>query len=183
MCQSTGGSPDGSGMSREAHVPFYEGLGVQFPRPTHRFCLSFRSIREQPRGGVASTDPAARASDAALHVAGASAAVRLGARHRPDSLPGGPTSAAGGASPCAANTGLRRMGGGDVCLPIRRSGVRHPATAMRSARQLDTVSLAATVDRDEQLIKVPRVALLTESLPEPSCVSAPERTPDSSAST
>ena len=23
-------------MSREAHVPFYEGLGVQFPRPTHR---------------------------------------------------------------------------------------------------------------------------------------------------
>ena len=36
MCQPTGGSPDGSGMSREAHVPFYEGLGVQFPRPTHR---------------------------------------------------------------------------------------------------------------------------------------------------
>ena len=24
-------------MSREVHVPFYEGLGVQFPRPTHRF--------------------------------------------------------------------------------------------------------------------------------------------------
>ena len=24
-------------MSREVHVPFYERLGVQFPRPTHRF--------------------------------------------------------------------------------------------------------------------------------------------------
>ena len=29
-------------MSREVHVPFYERLGVQFPRPTHRFALSFR---------------------------------------------------------------------------------------------------------------------------------------------
>ena len=46
MCQSTGGSPDGSGMSREAHVPFYEGLGVQFPRPTHRFALSFRDVED-----------------------------------------------------------------------------------------------------------------------------------------
>ena len=46
MCQSTGGSPDGSGMSREAHVPFYEGLRVQFPRPTHRFCLSFRDTED-----------------------------------------------------------------------------------------------------------------------------------------
>jgi RNA-directed DNA polymerase len=26
---------DGSRMSREVHVRFYEGLGVQFPRPTH----------------------------------------------------------------------------------------------------------------------------------------------------
>ena len=33
-------------MSREAHVPFYEGLGVQFPRPTHRFALSFRDVEE-----------------------------------------------------------------------------------------------------------------------------------------
>ena len=33
-------------MSREAHVPFYEGLGVQFPRPTHRFCLSFRDVED-----------------------------------------------------------------------------------------------------------------------------------------
>ena len=46
MCQPTGGSPDGSGMSREVHVPFYEGLGVQFPRPTHRFCLSFRDVED-----------------------------------------------------------------------------------------------------------------------------------------
>ena len=33
-------------MSREAHVPFYEGLGVQFPRPTHRFSLSFRDVED-----------------------------------------------------------------------------------------------------------------------------------------
>ena len=39
-------SPDGSGMSREVHVPFYERLGVQFPRPTHRFCLSFHDAED-----------------------------------------------------------------------------------------------------------------------------------------
>ena len=33
-------------MSREAHVPFYERLGVQFPRPTHRFALSFRDVED-----------------------------------------------------------------------------------------------------------------------------------------
>ena len=33
-------------MSREAHVPFYEGLGVQFPRPTHRFGVSFRDVED-----------------------------------------------------------------------------------------------------------------------------------------
>ena len=37
-------SPEGSGMSREVHVPFYERLGVQFPRPTHRFSLSFWDV-------------------------------------------------------------------------------------------------------------------------------------------
>ena len=39
-------SPDGSGMSREVHVPFYERLGVQFPRPTHRFGVSFRGVED-----------------------------------------------------------------------------------------------------------------------------------------
>ena len=39
-------SPDGSGMSREVHVPFYERLGVQFPRPTHRFGVSFRDVED-----------------------------------------------------------------------------------------------------------------------------------------
>ena len=33
-------------MSREVHVPFYERLGVQFPRPTHRFALSFRDVED-----------------------------------------------------------------------------------------------------------------------------------------
>ena len=33
-------------MSREVHVPFYERLGVQFPRPTHRFSLSFRDAED-----------------------------------------------------------------------------------------------------------------------------------------
>ena len=39
-------SPEGSGMSLEVHVPFYERLGVQFPRPTHRFCLSCRDVED-----------------------------------------------------------------------------------------------------------------------------------------
>ena len=33
-------------MSREVHVPFHERLGVQFPRPTHRFSLSFRDVED-----------------------------------------------------------------------------------------------------------------------------------------
>ena len=33
-------------MSREVHVPFYERLGVQFPRPTHRFGVSFRNVED-----------------------------------------------------------------------------------------------------------------------------------------
>ena len=33
-------------MSREVHVPFYERLGVQFPRPTHRLALSFRDVED-----------------------------------------------------------------------------------------------------------------------------------------
>ena len=33
-------------MNREVHVPFYEGLGVRFPRPTHRFGLSFRDVED-----------------------------------------------------------------------------------------------------------------------------------------
>ena len=33
-------------MSREAHVPFCERLGVQLPRPTHRFNLSHRDIED-----------------------------------------------------------------------------------------------------------------------------------------
>ena len=33
-------------MSREAHVPFCERLGVQLPRPTHRFNLSQRDIED-----------------------------------------------------------------------------------------------------------------------------------------
>ncbi|UYM15571.1 hypothetical protein [Endozoicomonas euniceicola] len=31
-----GSLPDGSGMSREAHVPFYEGLAGKFRRSTHQ---------------------------------------------------------------------------------------------------------------------------------------------------
>ena len=33
-------------MSREAHVPFCERLGVQFPRPTQRLNLSHRDIED-----------------------------------------------------------------------------------------------------------------------------------------
>ena len=36
-------------MSREVHVPFYERLEVQFPRPTHRFGLSFRDAEDLRR--------------------------------------------------------------------------------------------------------------------------------------
>ena len=34
-------------MSREVHVPFYERLGVQFPRPTHRFGVSVRDVEDR----------------------------------------------------------------------------------------------------------------------------------------
>ena len=34
-------------MSREVHVPFYERLGVQFPRPTHRAIGGIRGLPRQ----------------------------------------------------------------------------------------------------------------------------------------
>ena len=42
---------DGSGMSREAHVPFCEGLGVRFPRATHliTLCRTERDAKEALR--------------------------------------------------------------------------------------------------------------------------------------
>ena len=229
-------------MSREVHVPFYERLGVQFPRPTHRFGVSFRDvedllaqrgltvsyeairlwcitfgaayarrltrrqgrlgdtwhldevfvtiqgtaalflvrrrsrwrrpryprpvasrlpgghtlfsqaiegprasaraighrqaaqrqgcapsgyavrrpshgpIREQPRRGVASTDATARATDAAVQIRCARAAVSLGPRTRAESLPSRATSTSVGAPALASDAGVRRMGCGDVCL-------------------------------------------------------------------
>ena len=33
-------------MSREVHIPFYERLGVQFLRPTHRFGVSVRDVED-----------------------------------------------------------------------------------------------------------------------------------------
>lgn len=45
-------SPDGSGVSREAHAPFCERLGVRFPRPTcHRlhWCLDVQFCDDYAR--------------------------------------------------------------------------------------------------------------------------------------
>ena len=56
----------------------------------------YGSVCEQPRGSLPPTDATTGASDAALQV--------------------GRPSAARDASPSTAHTGLRRMGGGDVCL-------------------------------------------------------------------
>ena len=74
------------------------------------------AVREQPRGGLASTDAATRATDAPVQIRWARAAVSLGIRTRTESLPGRSTSTAVGAPPIAADAGVRRMGCGDVCL-------------------------------------------------------------------
>ena len=74
------------------------------------------AVREQPSGGLASTDAATRATDAPVQIRGARAAVSLGTRTRTESLPGRPPSTAVGAPPIASDAGVRRMGCGDVCL-------------------------------------------------------------------
>jgi hypothetical protein len=39
---------DGSGVNREVHAPFCEGLGVRFPRPTHH--ETFNTLKNQGYG-------------------------------------------------------------------------------------------------------------------------------------
>ena len=50
-------------MSREVHVPFYERLGVQFPRPTHRFCSGFPDIEALLAERGQSPSPTRRSDD------------------------------------------------------------------------------------------------------------------------
>ena len=105
--------------------------GYRFPREiiSHavwlydRFGLSFRDVedlleRKQSSRGLASTDPPAGAPDASVQVGRPFTTLRIGARRRPESLPGRPTSAAVGSPPAVAKAGVPRVGYGDVRLLI-----------------------------------------------------------------
>ena len=90
-------------------------------RAAHRAVMPSRRpshgpIREQSRRGFASTDAAARTTDAPVQNRCARAAVSLGPRTRAESLPSRATSTSVGAPPLASDAGVRRMGCGDVCL-------------------------------------------------------------------
>ena len=59
----------------------------------------YPAVRKQPSGGLASTDSSARAADARVQVGRPSATVRIGARRRPESVPGRPPPAPGSSPP------------------------------------------------------------------------------------
>ena len=65
---------------------------------------------------------------------------------RTESVSGRPTFTALGSSPFASNTGVRRVGCGDVCLLIEMTGVRHPPTVMSSVRQPDSARTRSAMD-------------------------------------
>ena len=60
---------------------------------------STQSVRKQSRGSLASINPPAGAADAQVQVGRPSATVRLGARRRPESLPGRTSPAPGNSPP------------------------------------------------------------------------------------
>ena len=74
------------------------------------------TVREQPSGGVASTDATTRGPDATVQVCGTRATLLVGARPGAESVWSRATFTAGRSSPPASNAGVRRMGCGDVCL-------------------------------------------------------------------
>ncbi len=54
---------DGSGVSREAPAPFWEGLRVKFPRPTHQEPVAQHGHRER----VLTSAMISRAAEGRLH--------------------------------------------------------------------------------------------------------------------
>ena len=77
---------------------------------------SVATVREQPSRGLTSTDTATRGPDATVQIRRARATFLIGARSRAESVSGRSTPAAGGSLPPASNTGVRRMGCGDLRL-------------------------------------------------------------------
>jgi hypothetical protein len=74
-------------------------------------------VREQPGRSLSPTDPGA--SDAPVQICGPRATVSLGARPHPESLSCRPPPPAGRPSSALANTGLRCLARGDVCLKLK----------------------------------------------------------------
>ena len=94
----------------------------------------YGTVREQPRGGLAPTDPPARAPDAPLHIGRPSTTLRIGARRRTESVPGGPTSATGRPPPVVEKTGVSGLECSDLrLLNERRRSVSRPSTALASS--------------------------------------------------
>ena len=100
--------------TRPVAAPRRHGQAAQLlsgPQDRHAVRESqFPAIREQPSGGLASTDAATRAPDAPVHVCRACATVSLGTRTRTESLPGRSTSTASCSPPLAENALVPRLG-------------------------------------------------------------------------
>jgi len=89
------------------------------------------TVRKQSSGGLASTDPSARAPDAPLQVSRPSATLRVRARRRAESLPGRPTPATVGSPTLAPHAGVRRMG----CSDVRLLNARRRSTSKGRTRR------------------------------------------------
>ena len=81
------------------------------------------SVCEQPRRSLAPTHTPTGTPDAAVQVSRPSATLRVGAWRGAESLSGGAASLEVGPPPPPSHTGVRRKGGGDVCLLKGRSGL------------------------------------------------------------
>ena len=104
--QSAGGHtvlPHAVATTRPRAAPADHGQAAQLlGGAPHRDAVrgpQYSAVRKQPSGGLASTDSSARAADARVEVGRPSAAVRLGARRRPESVQGRPPPAPGSSPP------------------------------------------------------------------------------------
>ena len=96
------------------------------------------TVREQPSGGLASTDTATRGPDATVQVCRTRATFPVGSWRRTESLPCRPSPLARRPPSPAANAFVPRLGWGDVCL-LNDEGSRSVESApCPHLRQLDS---------------------------------------------
>ena len=104
----------------------------------------YANNRHHHSGSLPPTDPATGTADAPVQICRPRATVSLGVRTHPESLSCRPPPRAGRPSSALANTGVRGLARGDVCLKLKNGSSPHRGRSLPVRRQLDNAYPYAT---------------------------------------